>query len=167
VKIVALAYQMALAAPAPGAYTFADVPPGHPFFAYVETAAAGQVVGGYTCGGAGEPCDGGRRPYFRPYAFVTRAQLTKIIAGAAGWAPIDPAVPSFADVAPGAPFYAFIETAYCRGVLAGYSCGGAGEPCDAQNRPYFRPGADATRGQIAKIVYNAVAGPAACAPRTP
>jgi hypothetical protein len=40
--------------------------------------------------------------------------------------------------------------------MSGYPCGGAGEPCvPPDNRPYFRPSNNATRGQIAKIVSNA------------
>jgi hypothetical protein len=40
------------------------------------------------------------------------------------------------------------------GVMQGYPCGGAGEPCDGQSRPYFRPGAGVTRGQTSKITAN-------------
>ena len=32
------------------------------------------------------------------------------------------------------------------------SSGGPGEPCDLENRPYFRPNNNVTRGQIAKVV---------------
>ena len=39
--------------------------------------------------------------------------------------------------------------------MSGYPCGGPGEPCDGQNRPYFRPFNNATRGQLSKIVSNA------------
>jgi hypothetical protein len=40
--------------------------------------------------------------------------------------------------------------------MAGYACGiDPNEPCDDQNRPYFRPGNGATRGQLTKIVSNA------------
>ena len=40
-------------------------------------------------------------------------------------------------------------------VIAGYGCGGVGEPCEPPlNRPYFRPYGSATRGQTAKIVAN-------------
>jgi hypothetical protein len=50
-----------------------------------------------------------------------------------------------------------IETAAAHGVISGYNCGAPGEPCGgASGTLYFRPGADATRGQIAKIVYLAV-----------
>ncbi|HVF99573.1 MAG TPA: S-layer homology domain-containing protein [Chloroflexia bacterium] len=44
-----------------------------------------------------------------------------------------------------------------RADLAGYPCGSLpSEPCVSPgNRPYFRPNANATRGQLAKIVANA------------
>ena len=61
-------------------------------------------------------------------------------------------------------FYEFVETAVCHGIISGYTCGGPGEPCDAQGRPYFRQNNDATRGQIAKIVYLSITAGGACAP---
>ena len=43
-----------------------------------------------------------------------------------------------------------------RGYINGYPCGSPGEPCvPPNNLPYFRPNANATRGQIAKIDSNA------------
>ena len=87
----------------------------------IETAAAHGIVSGYACGGPGEPCDARRRPYFRPYANVTRGQLSKIAVIAAGWPLQKPAIPTFRDVAPGSAFYAFVETAVCHGVVSGYA----------------------------------------------
>ena len=56
---------------------------------------------------------------------------------------------------PGSTFYDFIERLASRGVMSGYPCGGVGEPCiPPDNRPYFRPNANATRGQTSKIVSN-------------
>ncbi|HUS13535.1 MAG TPA: hypothetical protein VM536_00775, partial [Chloroflexia bacterium] len=115
---------------------------------------------GYSCGGPGEPCDAQSRPYFRPYANVTRGQLTKIIGNAAGWPAENPPAATFADVAPGSAFFVAAETAVAHGIISGYTCGGAGEPCDGQNRPYFRPYNNAVRGQLAKIVYLAITGQA-------
>ena len=46
------------------------------------------------------------------------------------------------------PFYGQIETAYSHRIASGYVCG---EDCLE-----FRPGNNATRGQIAKIVYEAL-----------
>jgi hypothetical protein len=151
VKIVALAFRVPGYTP-PNSYTFSDVPPANPFFGVVEAAAHAGIVSGYTCGGAGEPCDSRNRPYFRPYTAVTRAQLAKIVVTAAGWAPAGPGAPAFADVPPDDPFYGYIGAAFAHGLVSGYSCGGPGEPCDPADRPYFRPGAGATRAQIAKIV---------------
>jgi amicyanin len=39
--------------------------------------------------------------------------------------------------------------------MGGYPCGGPDEPCEEGSRPYFRPNASASRGQISKIVSNA------------
>jgi len=163
VKIVVLGYNKPIVTPAGGNYTFADVPSTNPFFAVVETAAADNIVSGYTCGGPNEPCDDRHRPYFRPYTNVTRGQLSKIDVVAAGWSLVNPPIGSFTDVLPGTAFYEFVETAYCHGVISGYTCGGVGEPCDNQNRPYFRQYNNATRGQIAKIVYLSITGNSACA----
>ena len=143
----------------PAVATFADVPPGQPFYPFIEIAAARGVISGYTCGGPGEPCDAQNRPYFRPAANVTRGQLSKIIAGAVGWLTAPPAGATFADVAPGSAFAPAVEAAVAHNIISGYSCGGANEPCDATNRPYFRPYADATRGQLSKILYNALSHP--------
>jgi hypothetical protein len=137
--------------PPPGGYSFADVPPAHPFYRYIETAAARGIVSGYPCGGPGEACDAYNRPYFRPGAGVTRGQLSKIVVNAAGWPRQSPPTATFSDVPPGSPFYAYIETVACRGVVSGYA------------DHTFRPAAGATRGQIAKIVYGALTLPPACA----
>jgi hypothetical protein len=137
--------------------TFVDVPGGNTFYPYVETAAAHGVINGYPCGGAGEPCPG---RYFRPNNAVTRGQLSKMVVIARGWGPLTPTTASFADVPPGDTFYGFIEQARAKGLIAGYPCGGPLEPCDPPaNRPYFRPGADATRGQFSKILYLALTQP--------
>ncbi|HMA36415.1 MAG TPA: S-layer homology domain-containing protein, partial [Chloroflexia bacterium] len=167
VKIVVLGFQKPIVTPAGGGHTFADVPPSNPFFSVIETAAADTIVSGYNCGGPSEPCDNLNRPYFRPYANVTRGQLSKIDVVAAGWAVIDPPIPTFADVFPGTAFYTFVETAYCHGIISGYNCGGIGEPCDNQNRPYFRQYNNATRGQIAKIVYLSITAGGSCNLGTP
>jgi hypothetical protein len=46
--------------------TFEDVPPGSTFYTYTERMAQRNIISGYPCGGAGEPCvPPGNRPYFR------------------------------------------------------------------------------------------------------
>jgi hypothetical protein len=118
-----------------GGPSFADVPANHPFYPFIQTAYNRGIISGYA----------GRM--FRPAANVTRGQLAKIIVIARGW-PIDTGGgPHFTDVPPTHPFYPFIETAYNRGVVSGYAGG------------TFRVGANATRGQIAKIVWGALQQP--------
>jgi N-acetylneuraminic acid mutarotase len=135
--------------------SFADVPPGHPFWRYIEVLALHGTISGYDCGGAGEPCDEQGRPYFRPYVEVTRGQIAKIVVGAAGWSGAASAQ-VFEDVPPGHPFYDWIGQAAAHGILSGYTCGSDAEPCiEPGRRPYFRPAVAATRGQMSKIIYNA------------
>jgi hypothetical protein len=60
----------------------------------------------------------------------------------------------FTDVPATHPFFAFINSLYMDNIISGYPCGGTGEPCDPQNRPYYRPSNNVTRGQMAKFVDN-------------
>ena len=69
-KLLALAHGWT--DPGPGSPHFADVPPGQPFFGYIEAAYRHGVINGYA-GGA-----------FRPAGIVTRGQLAKMIHLAAG-----------------------------------------------------------------------------------
>ncbi|MGI8589315.1 MAG: S-layer homology domain-containing protein [Chloroflexia bacterium] len=148
VKIVVLGFNKAIVTPTGGGYTFTDVTPSNNFYAVIETAAADGIVSGYNCGTApAGPCDAQHRPWFLPYANVTRGQLSKIDVNAAGWMLYNPPVPHFIDVLPGSTFYTVIETAFCHGVVSGYS-----------DRT-FRPFNNATRGQVAKIVYLSIVNP--------
>lgn len=138
-----------------GTQIFEDVPPGSTFYDFVQRLASRGYIGGYQCGGPGEPCVApGNRPYFRPGNNATRGQISKIVANAAGFT--EPAgAQVFEDVVPGSTFYDFVERLASRGYIEGYACGGPGEPCVAPgNRPYFRPNSNATRGQTSKIVSN-------------
>jgi S-layer family protein len=63
-------------------------------------------------------------------------------------------VQQFEDVPPGHTFYDYIWRLTSLEIMSGYPCGGVGEPCGNGNLPYFRPEANATRGQAAKIVAN-------------
>jgi hypothetical protein len=68
----------------PEQYTFADVPVFSTFWLYVERLLLNRpgAMGGYVCGGPGEPCDGQDRPYFRPNNPLTRVQTAKIVSSA-------------------------------------------------------------------------------------
>jgi uncharacterized protein YkwD len=115
----------------PPAPSFNDVPPGHAFYTYIETARAHGMIGGYADG------------TFRPDSLVTRGQISKMVSMAEGWPLVSPPTPTFNDVPPGSPFYAYVETAAAHGAVSGYPDGS------------FRPGGLTNRGQIAKIVYYA------------
>ncbi len=114
---------------------FSDVPESNPFYTYIETAYHHGVISGYSDG------------TFRWGNNVTRGQLSKIIVIAEQWAIDTTGGPHFSDVPQSDPFYGFVETAYNHEIISGYSDG------------TFRPGNNATRGQISKIVYNAITGP--------
>lgn len=153
-KMVVLAAGWSLVTPT--SPTFADVASNYPLYSFVETAVDHGVVGGYPCGGLGEPCDSQNRPYFRPGNSVTRAQTAKMIVVSRGWTLVTPASPTFADVPTSSSLYSYVETAVDHNILAGYPCGGLGEPCDGQNRPYFRPGYNVTRAQLSKMLSLAL-----------
>src|SRR5207249_4489576 len=85
---------------------------------------------------------------FRPYNTTTRAQISKIIVVARGWQIDTTSGPHFHDVPASDMFYNYIETAYNHNLISGYACGGAGEPCDSDNKPYFRPNSMVTRAQL-------------------
>ncbi len=134
--------------------TFTDVPPSNTFYVWIERLARRGHMSGYNCGGPGEPCVN-NMPYFRPFANATRGQTSKIVSNAAGFNET-PSGQTFQDVSPSHTFYAFIQRLADRGVMSGYACGRPDEPCvEPENRPYFRPNNDVTRGQSSKIVANA------------
>ena len=113
-------------------------------------------MSGYPCGRTpAEPClPPENRPYFGPFANATRGQTSKIVANAA-LLNDPPTGQTFEDVPSSHTFYEFIQRLASRNVMSGYACGGPFEPCvGPNNRPYFRPGNDVTRGQSAKIVSN-------------
>jgi hypothetical protein len=85
---------------------------------------------------------------FRPGNNVTRGQVAKFVANAAGYTDDIPATrQSFTDVPPTNTFWLFIERAYAHNVISGYDNG--------DGTFSFRPNANVTRGQMAKFVANA------------
>ena len=158
-----------LPTPTPHAGHFEDVPPGNPFYAYIECIGSRNIISGYVCGTTpDQPCVGPEdKPYFRPANNLTRGQAAKIVALAAGYSG-QPTTQTLRMCPPAQPFYQWVEQAAGHGIVSGYTCGGPGEPCNAPgNRPYFRPSANVTRGQMAKIVANAARfGDAASRPRS-
>jgi hypothetical protein len=140
----------------PGERIFEDVPEDNVFFPFIQRLTNRLVITGYPCGLIPEePCNLPlNRPYFRPNGDATRGQISKIVANAAGIGGT-PTGQTFEDVPPSHTFYPFIEQLADLDVMGGYPCSGEGEPCSPPgNRPYFRPQANATRGQTSKIVAN-------------
>ena len=152
-KIVVLAFDFPI--DTTGGPHFTDVPTNHTFYNYIETGRNLGLFGGYSDG------------TYKPGNSVTRGQLSKIIVNAAvlsdpgNWTLLNPATATFQDVPTTQTFYTYIETAVAHNIITGYPCGivPAG-PCVAPtNKPYFIPGADATRAQISKITFLAVTDP--------
>jgi hypothetical protein len=106
------------------------VPAGSTFHLFVRCLACRGIVGGYSDG------------TFRPNTDITRGQLSKIVSNSAGYSET-PTGQRFTDVPPSNTFYLFIERMASRGIIGGYTDG------------TFRPNANSTRGQIAKVVSNA------------
>lgn len=119
----------------PATPTFSDVPEFSWGYEFVETAAARGIINGYADG------------TFHPSNPVTRGQLARMLVGAKGWELLDPPTPAFNDVPRSSPFYRHIETAANHGLVSGYGDG------------TFHPGAGATRAQLSKMLYNALAAP--------
>jgi hypothetical protein len=134
---------------------FQDADSTNPFYAFIRCLACRGIISGYNCGSPGEPCIQPGTLYFRPNNNITRGQLAKIVSTSAGFTgPTGPQI--FEDVPSTSPFYEWIQQLASRGFMSGYDCGAPNEPCVLpDNRPYFRPNNNATRGQISKIVSNA------------
>ncbi len=73
--------------------------------------------------------------------------MSKIVVIAMGWDVDCPAVGHFSDVSHTNVFYCYIETAFAHNVISGYWDG------------TFQSNNNATRAQIAKLVYQATAYP--------
>jgi hypothetical protein len=142
----------------PGEQIYDDVPPGSTYYDYINRLTNRGIMSGYPCPErpSGDDCDPDNPVIFLPNANATRGQLAKIVSNAAGFSE---AVSGqfYTDVpaaGQGSQFYEWIMRLTNRGVMSGYPCGGPGEPCDEENRPYFRWNAQVTRGQASKIVAN-------------
>lgn len=128
---------------------FTDVCPGDYFYDPVLALNDDGIINGYN---SSPPCDGPDHiPCFKPYNNVTRAQVAKIIALAAGFTePVT--TQSFEDVPINHTFYEVVERMAARSIISGYPCGmDPSEPCGPGNLPYFRPAGAVTRGQITKM----------------
>lgn len=122
---------------------FSDVCSSDWFYQPVMNLSGMNILSGYADG------------TFLPYNNVTRGQAMKVIVMSANLTGNVPTNPTFADVPATQTFFRWIELGSANGIVNGYQCGGPGEPCDAQSRPYFRPGSNVTRGQLSKMIVGA------------
>jgi predicted extracellular nuclease/phosphatidylserine/phosphatidylglycerophosphate/cardiolipin synthase-like enzyme len=132
------------ATPTSCSLTFSDVPSSNTFYTYIRCLVCRGIISGYSDG------------TFRPNNDITRGQISKIVSQSAGFS--EPAGSQiYEDVPPASPFFTWIQRLSNRGLVGGYRCGMVpDEPCVMPgNRPYFRPNASATRGQLSKIVASA------------
>lgn len=129
--------------PANCTQNFSDVPATNVFISYIKCVACNHVMNGYA------------NSTFRPSASVTRAQIAQALFNALHLT--NPTSPHqiFADVPTSSNFYDAITQVSARNLMTGFACGGVGEPCNAQNMPYFRPSQNVIRSHLAKFVANA------------
>jgi hypothetical protein len=121
---------------------FTDVDEFNPFFIYIRCLYCRDIISGYNTGcTTGNPC-------FKPFNNVTRGQMSKIVANSAGLSQT-PTGQQYTDVPTTHPFYVWIWRLTDAGHVSGYNTGcSTGNPC-------FKPEANVTRAQLAKIVSNA------------
>jgi Kelch motif/Galactose oxidase, central domain/S-layer homology domain len=63
----------------PSGQQFEDVLTGSTYYTYTYRLVTRNIMSGYPCGGAGEPCGPANLPYFRPNNNATRGQTSKIV----------------------------------------------------------------------------------------
>jgi Tol biopolymer transport system component len=113
---------------------FSDVP-GTTFAPYITNLYCMGIVEGY-----GDNT-------FRPGDGADRGTLARWLVKARGWAINTSGGPHFTDVQPANPLYPYVETAVNHGVMGGYADG------------TFKPTNGVTRGQMSKMVINALGWP--------
>lgn len=128
--ILVLAVLMVIGLVAPAGAAFTDLAPSAPAYPYIRYLAEKQLVSGYPDGS------------YRPANTVTRAEMAALLVRAERIAAVQPAVPTFRDVAPGHWAYGVIEAAAAAGVVSGYPDG------------TFRPGAPVTRAETAALLVR-------------
>ena len=140
-RVVVKGFGLPIVTPNGGGQSFSDVPPAYFAYNYVETGLAAGFLSGYTaaqCAAAGA-----NYPCYLPNRPITRAELTKLVVKAAGYAPVTPSGgPTFVDVPASYFAYGYIETAYQHGIIRGI---------DAS---HFQPDRIIRRDEMAQIVYK-------------
>lgn len=142
-RIVTLAFGVPLIPPS--GQTFIDVPSGYFGYLYIENGYAAHLLSGYTasqCAAANAAF-----PCYLPNRPITRAELTRLVVGAAHYILINPPNPDFVDVPNDNFAYQYIETAYNKGVVHGI------------DTTHFAPNRNIRRDEMAQIIYAGVITP--------
>jgi len=145
-KIVVLGFGLQLYTPTGGTQDFTDVPSSYFAYTYIETGLYYGVLSGFDQPNCA--AHNAQYPCYLPNIPITRGQLTKLVVNAAHYPLYTPTNgQTFSDVPPTNVFYASIETAAHKGVIAGYPDG------------TFHPNNDIRRDEMAQIVYKGVTTP--------
>ncbi len=127
----------------PNPPTYTDIA-GTTFQLYIEQVTYKGAISGYA--------DCSYYPCFKPENYISRAEMARMVVNAAGWNDNPRADNTFQDVPTTHWAYSYIESLARHGAIAGsVSCG--------PNKPCFRPGDNATRGEIAQTLFVASNGP--------
>ncbi len=121
--------------PSPCQLPYSDVDSTYVFYHFISQLYCRGIIDGYADN------------TFRPQANTIRATLARWVVKARGWKLANPPAPTFRDVPPSHLDYRYIETAVLHNVINGYDMGGWRE---------FRPDNPLTRGQMSKIIVNAM-----------
>jgi S-layer homology domain len=129
----------------PSSQTFTDVPSSYFAHRYIESGYVAGILSGFTeaqcqAANASFPC-------YLPNRSITRAELTRLVVNAAHYPLINPPTPSFDDVPLTNFAYAYIETAYRKGVVHG------------TDATHFEPGRNIRRDEMAQIIYAGMTTP--------
>jgi hypothetical protein len=120
----------------PAQQRFNDVPPNHPFYAFIDQMAVRQI----SLGCSTTP------PLYCPNDIVTRDQMAAFLVRAKGeFNPPTPPSQRFNDVPPNHPFYKFIDRMAVLGITQG---------CSA-NPPLYCPTSTVNRSQMAAFLVRA------------
>ena len=142
-RIVTLAFSVPLISPSD--QTFTDVPNTYFGYLYIESGYAVRLLSGYTaaqCAAANAAF-----PCYLPNRPITRAELTRLVVGAAHYILINPPNPDFVDVPTDNFAYQYIETAYSKGVVHGIDA------------THFAPNRNIRRDEMAQIIYAGITTP--------
>ena len=133
--LLTLALTAALAAPMASAVGYTDIPEGAVLAGEVQKAVDYGLMNGYSA------------TRFGYSDSMTRAQFTAVLVRMMGWETVTPETPTYADVPANHTWYSVLETAAAHGVTDyAYQRDGA----------YFRPGDAITRGEMSKLLVQAL-----------